>query len=325
MFGKIIKKAIIMNFHHISVLANESINALNITPEGIYIDGTAGGGGHSSLIAKDLTTGRLLALDKDDDAILAATERLKPYKSATVIKSDFSEAGKVLKDLNIDKINGVLLDLGVSSYQLDIAERGFSYHEDAPLDMRMDKANGISAAEYLQTVDYNTLVRILFQYADEKYAKQITRAMIKARDEKPIETTLELAEIIKNAVPYAYRKKGHPAKKTFMAIRMAVNKELENIEVAIKDLFNHLKIGGRMCIITFHSVEDRLVKRIFEDLCLRCRCDKKSPICTCEGEFAKKITRKPIVPTENEIEQNSRAKSAKLRVIEKVREKQNEI
>ena len=314
-----------MNFHHISVLAEESINALNINPGGIYVDGTAGGGGHSYLIAKHLTIGKLIALDKDDEAVLATAERLKSFENAQVIKSEFSKAGKVLKDLNIDKIDGALLDLGVSSHQLDIAERGFSYHEDAPLDMRMDKASGISAAEYLQNVDYNTLVRILFQYADEKYAKSISRAIIKTRDETRIETTLQLAEIIKSAVPFAYRKKGHPAKKTFMAIRMAINEELKNTELAIANLFNHLKIGGRLCIITFHSVEDRLVKRIFEKLCIRCHCPKESPICTCNGEFAKKITRKPIVPTEMEIEHNSRAKSAKLRVIEKVREKENEI
>ena len=314
-----------MNFHHISVLANESIDMLNINPNGIYLDGTAGGGGHSSLIASRLTTGKLIALDKDDAAILAATEKLKPYKTATVIKSEFSQVSSVLKDLNIEKIDGALLDLGVSSYQLDTKERGFSYHEDAPLDMRMNIQGGITASEFLQNVDYGTLVKILFQYADEKFAKPITRAIIKARDEKPIKTTLELAEIIKTAVPYAYRKKGHPAKKTFMAVRMAINEELENIEKAIKNLFNNLKLGGRLCIITFHSVEDRLVKHIFEDLCCRCRCDKKSPICTCGGEFAKKLTRKPIVPSENEIEQNSRAKSAKLRVIEKVRERENEI
>ncbi len=308
-----------MEFKHISVMLNEAVDALNINPDGIYVDGTAGGAGHSSEIAKRLTGGRLIALDRDPDAVAVATERLKDLP-ATVVRHNFSEIEEALAEQNIEKFDGLLLDLGVSSYQLDTAERGFSFHNDAPLDMRMSK-EGISAADIVNTLDAAELSKILYDYGEEKFARNIAAAIVRQRQIKKIETTLELAEIISNSVPAAYKRSGHPARKSFQAIRIAVNGELDCIEKTINAAFEHLNVGGRIAIITFHSLEDRIVKRCFAELCKGCVCPPDIPICVCgRTPRGKLTTRKPIEPTAEEIKINQRSRSAKLRVIEKIKE-----
>lgn len=308
-----------MDFHHVSVLLEESIAGLNIKPDGIYIDGTAGGAGHSREIAKRLTTGRLIALDKDPDAVKIATERLAEYPCATVVHSDFAEIPAVLDRMGIDKVDGVLLDLGVSSHQLDDAERGFSYHSEAPLDMRMSQ-EGLSAYDLVNNASGAELAKILYDYGEEKFTPRIVNAIVDARAVKPIETTTELADIVRNAVPAAARRDGgHPARKTFQAIRIAVNGELDRLSEALDGAFDRLAPGGRFAIITFHSLEDRMVKRAFAEYTKGCVCPPEFPVCVCGRKpRGKLVNKKPIEPSAEELEYNHRSRSAKLRVIEKL-------
>ena len=310
-----------MEFNHISVLLNECLEGLNIKENGIYVDGTLGGAGHSSEILKRLSNeGRLIGIDQDTDALKAAKERLKNYSNVTFIHSNFSSIENVLNNLNIDGVDGILMDLGVSSYQLDEGERGFSYMKDAPLDMRMNRENDFSAYNVVNEYSEEDLYRIIRDYGEEKFAKRIASFIVENRQEKNIETTLELVEIIKNAIPAKARREGpHPAKRTFQAIRIEVNSELSILNKTIEDGVEKLNKGGRMAIITFHSLEDRIVKNKFRDLAVSCRCPKEFPVCVC-GEKAKVkiISRKAIEPTKEEVEINPRSRSAKLRVIEKL-------
>ena len=303
-----------MEFSHKSVLLNETIEALNIKPNGIYADGTAGGAGHSLEIAKRLTDGRLYALDRDPDAVKTASERLKGY-NAEVIKSNFSEMQEVLNKRGVTGVDGILLDLGVSSYQLDNAERGFSYRQNAPLDMRMSKS-GISAADIVNTYSKEELVRILRDYGEEKFAFKIADRIISEREKAPIDTTLKLADIISSAVPARVRRDGHPARKSFQAIRIAVNGELEELETALDKAFALLNKEGRLAIITFHSLEDRMVKQKFKEYCTGCICPPDFPVCVCGRKpQGRLLTKKPILPSKEELEENPRSRSAKLRVI----------
>ena len=310
-----------MEFNHVSVLLNECLEGLNIKENGIYVDGTLGGAGHSSEILKRLSKeGRLIGIDQDTDALKAAKERLKDYSNVTFVHSNFSNIENVLNNLNIDGVDGILMDLGVSSYQLDEGERGFSYMKDAPLDMRMNRENDFSAYNVVNEYSEEDLYRIIRDYGEEKFAKRIASFIVENRQEKNIETTLELVEIIKNAIPAKARREGpHPAKRTFQAIRIEVNSELSILNKTIEDGVEKLNKGGRMAIITFHSLEDRIVKNKFRDLAVSCRCPKAFPVCVC-GEKAKVkiISRKAIEPTKEEVEVNPRSRSAKLRVIEKL-------
>ena len=306
-----------MEFKHIPVLLNETIESLNINPDGIYVDGTAGGGGHSSEIAKRLKKGRLISLDRDPDAIKTATKRLEGLP-ATVVRSNYRDMREVLDNLNISKVDGVLLDIGVSSYQLDNAERGFSFHNDAPLDMRMSK-EGLSAADIVNNYSVEELTRIFRDYGEEKFAYKIACQIEKSRKDKPIETTTELAEIIARSVPAAVRREGNPSRQCFQALRIAVNDELGALTSGIDAAWNCLDKGGRLAIITFHSLEDRIVKNSFKKYCTGCTCPPDIPICVCgkkpEGQL---VTRKPIIASQEELEENKRSRSAKLRVIERI-------
>ena len=306
-----------MEFSHIPVLLQPCLDGLNIDPAGIYLDGTAGGAGHSREIAKRLTTGRLISLDQDPDAVAVATERLKGLP-AQVVQVNFREAARVLAELGIPAVNGALLDLGVSSHQLDDAARGFSYHADAPLDMRMSQ-QGPTAADLVNTLDREELTRILRDYGEEPYAWQIAGKIVAARAEQPILTTLQLAEIVAAAVPPAERRKAkNPARRTFQAIRIEVNSELSLLEPALRDAVSCLKPGGRLVVITFHSLEDRIVKQTFHNLQYPCTCPPKAPVCICGKKpqgFV--VTRKPVLPTEEECEINPRSHSAKVRAFEK--------
>ena len=310
-----------MEFNHVSVLLNECLEGLNIKENGIYVDGTLGGAGHSSEILKRLSNeGRLIGIDQDTDALKAAKERLKNYSNVTFVHSNFSSIENVLNNLNIDGVDGILMDLGVSSYQLDEGERGFSYMKDAPLDMRMNRDNDFSAYNVINEYSEEDLYRIIRDYGEEKFARRIASFIVENRQEKNIETTLELVEIIKSAIPAKARREGpHPAKRTFQAIRIEVNSELSILNKTIEDGVGKLNKGGRMAIITFHSLEDRIVKNKFRDLAVSCRCPKEFPVCVC-GEKAKVkiISRKAIEPTKEEVEINPRSRSAKLRVIEKL-------
>lgn len=306
-----------MEYSHISVLLNECIEGLSIKPNGIYVDGTAGGAGHSVEIAKRLDKGRLIAIDRDPTAVEVASERLKGYNAA-VVKANYSEIDEVLKSLSIDKADGVLLDLGVSSHQLDKAERGFSYHNDAPLDMRMS-CEGLSARDVVNTYSYEELSRILFEYGEEKFSRSIASAIVRTRETKPIETTLELAEIIKSSVPQRVRREKNPCKKTFQAIRIEVNSELEHLSIALDKAFDVLNSGGRLCVISFHSLEDRLVKQRFASFCKGCICPPDFPQCVCGRKpKGRLVNRKPILASQDELEVNNRSRSAKLRIIEKI-------
>ena len=310
-----------MEFNHVSVLLNECLEGLNIKENGIYVDGTLGGAGHSSEILKRLSKeGRLIGIDQDTDALKAAKERLKNYSNVTFVHSNFSSIENVLNNLNIDGVDGILMDLGVSSYQLDEGERGFSYMKDAPLDMRMNRENDFSAYNVVNEYSEEDLYRIIRDYGEEKFAKRIASFIVENRQEKNIETTLELVEIIKNAIPAKARREGpHPAKRTFQAIRIEVNSELSILNKTIEDGVEKLNKGGRMAIITFHSLEDRIVKNKFRDLAVSCRCPKEFPVCVCgENAKVKIISRKAIEPTKEEVEINPRSRSAKLRVIEKL-------
>ena len=308
-------------FYHVSVLLEECIDGLNIKPDGIYVDGTLGGAGHSSQIAKRLTTGRLIGIDRDPVALKAAGERLAPYADrVTLVHSNFCEIAKVLRDLGIDGVDGILLDLGVSSPQLDDAERGFSYMNDAPLDMRMNGEDALSAYEVVNTWSYEELRRILFDYGEERYAPRIADAICRRREEKPIRTTLELVDIIRSAMPAAaLREKQHPAKRSFQAIRIAVNDELGSVETVMRDAIPCLNPGGRLAIITFHSLEDRIVKNGMAEAAKGCTCPPSFPVCVCgKKPKVKLISRKPIVSGDEELERNPRARSAKLRICEKL-------
>lgn len=310
-----------MEFHHISVLLNECIDNLNITPDGIYVDGTMGGGGHSLEIAKRLTTGRLICIDQDPNAHEAAGKRLAEYKDRiTFVRDNFGNIANILDSLGIEKIDGMLLDIGVSSHQLDEAERGFSYQQDAPLDMRMNPDRPFSAYDVVNDYDEDELDRVIFTYGEEHWARRIAQFIVKERENKPIETTGELVDIIKKAVPKGARKDGpHPAKRTFQAIRIEVNGELEVLQRAIDDVAARLAVGGRLCIITFHSLEDRIVKEAFRKQENPCICPPQFPVCVCgKKPLGRVITRKPILPSKEELEENPRSRSAKLRVLEGV-------
>lgn len=310
-----------MEFHHISVLLNECIDNLNITPDGIYVDGTMGGGGHSLEIAKRLTTGRLICIDQDPNAHEAAGKRLAEYKDRiTFVRDNFGNIKSILDSLEIEKIDGMLLDIGVSSHQLDEAERGFSYQQDAPLDMRMNPDRPFSAYDVVNGYDEDELDRVIFTYGEERWARRIAQFIVKERENKPIETTGELVDIIKKAVPKGARKDGpHPAKRTFQAIRIEVNGELEVLQRAIDDVAARLAVGGRLCIITFHSLEDRIVKEAFRKQENPCICPPQFPVCVCgKKPLGRVITRKPILPSKEELEENPRSRSAKLRVLEGV-------
>ena len=310
-----------MEFHHISVLLNECIDNLNIKPDGIYVDGTMGGGGHSLEIAKRLTTGRLICIDQDPNAHEAAGKRLAEYKDRiTFVRDNFGNIKSILDSLGIEKIDGMLLDIGVSSHQLDEAERGFSYQQDAPLDMRMNPDRPFSAYDVVNGYDEDELDRVIFTYGEERWARRIAQFIVKEREATPIEPTGELVDIIKKAVPKGARKDGpHPAKRTFQAIRIEVNGELEVLQRAIDDVAARLAVGGRLCIITFHSLEDRIVKEAFRKQENPCICPPQFPVCVCgKKPLGRVITRKPILPSKEELEENPRSRSAKLRVLEGV-------
>lgn len=311
-----------INFSHKSVLLDECIEGLNIDPAGIYVDGTAGGGGHSLEIVKRLTEGgRLIAIDRDDAALIAASKRLADYSDrVTFVKSNFSDVADVCANLGIDSINGILMDLGVSSYQLDTPERGFSHNYDAPLDMRMDQNSPLDAYAVVNGYSKEQLKKIIYDYGEDKFAPRIANAIVNAREIKPIETTGELVSIIKSAIPAAARDGGHhPAKRTFQAIRIEVNGELDAIEPAIDSAVKLLAPGGRVAIITFHSLEDRIVKQTYQKHAEGCTCPKNFPVCVCNKRpEVKIITRKPIVPSDRELEENPRSRSSKLRVAEKI-------
>lgn len=308
-----------MEFVHIPVLLHEVLNGLNIQPNGTYVDGTVGGAGHAVEIAKQLTDGgRLIGFDRDPDAVAVATERLAPY-SATVVHHNYDEMQNVLTEMGIAPVDGVLLDLGVSSHQLDERSRGFSYHDDAPLDMRMSQT-GMTAEELVNTASEAELAHILFTYGEESFARSIARRIVQARQEQPIHTTSELAELIKCSVPAKVRRMKNPCKKSFQAIRIAVNGEFEHLEAGLQAAFSVLKPGGRLAVITFHSLEDRMVKRQFTAWCQGCICPPDFPQCVCgRVPEAKLVQRKPIVATETELADNSRSRSAKLRVLERSR------
>lgn len=307
-----------MGFNHISVLLNESINALDIKKDGIYVDCTAGGGGHSSEIAKHLETGMLYALDQDPDAIETLTNRFDGNDRVTVVQTNFSNIKAVLQERDISGVDGILADLGVSSHQLDTPERGFSFHYDAPLDMRMSQS-GPTAADLVNTLEERELSKIISMYGEEKFARNIARKIVAERQNGSIETTLQLAEVIKSAVPAAARREGgHPARRTFQAIRIAVNGELDKLTAALDDMFEALNPGGILAIITFHSLEDRIVKQKFAHFCEGCTCPPEFPVCVCGKEPRGKLVFKVKAPSQEELERNPRSRSAKLRAIQKI-------
>ena len=310
-----------MEFTHKPVLLAECIEALHIRPEGIYVDGTLGRAGHSREIAQRLTTGRLVCIDRDQAAIDAAQERLAPWMDrVTLVHSNFDRVSEILAELDIPGVDGMLFDLGVSSPQLDDASRGFSYMHDAPLDMRMDATAPLTAYDVVNTWSYEELRRILFEYGEERYAPAIAKRIVQARETAPVQTTLELAELIRSAMPAAaLREKQHPAKRSFQAIRIAVNDELGAVRQGMEAAIDHLKPGGRLAVITFHSLEDRIVKNVFQDAAKGCTCPPSFPVCVCGRKPKIRIlTKKPIIATREEVEENPRSRSAKLRVAERV-------
>ena len=309
------------DYGHVPVLLQECLGALNIRPDGIYVDGTLGRAGHSLEIVKRLTTGRLIGIDRDETAIAAAQERLADYADrVTLVHSNFDRIGDILAELHIDGADGMLFDLGVSSPQLDDAERGFSYMHDAPLDMRMDRSAYLTAREVVNGWSYEELRRILFEYGEERYAPAIARRIVQTREQRPIETTLELVEVIKSAMPpAALREKQHPAKRSFQAIRIAVNGELDALPPMLEAATEHLNPGGRLAVISFHSLEDRIIKKTMQELATGCTCPPEFPVCVCgKKPKLRLVSRKPIVSGEEELAHNPRARSAKLRVAEKV-------
>ncbi len=304
-------------FKHIPVLFNETIEALNVRPDGIYVDCTAGGGGHCNAVAEKLTTGRIIAIDQDPEAIENLTERFKDNDRVTIVHDNFVNIRSILGNLGIDGVDGIMADLGVSSHQLDTDERGFSFHKDAPLDMRMSM-EGMSAADLVNTASQSELQKIIYTYGEEKFAPSIARNIVKARQEKPIETTFELVDIIKASMPMKAKRDGHPARKTFQALRIEVNGELEKLDRALEDMFDVLNPSGRIAIITFHSLEDRIVKKKFNKFCEGCICPPEFPVCVCGRKPRGRLPFKSKAPTENEVGENFRAHSARLRAIEKI-------
>lgn len=309
-----------MEFKHKSVLLNETIDGLNIKPDGIYVDGTLGGGGHAYEVCRRLgEKGSIIGIDQDAAAIEAASARLKDFgEKVTIVRSNYCDMKSKLHELGIDKVDGIVLDLGVSSYQLDTAERGFSYREDAPLDMRMDTRQKMTARDIVNDYTEADLYRVIRDYGEDKFSKNIAKHIVQARAVKPVETTAELSEIIRASIPMKFQKKsGHPAKRTFQAIRIELNRELDVLRDSLDDMINLLNPGGRLCIITFHSLEDRIVKSAFRKNENPCTCPPDFPVCVC-GKKSKGsiITKKPILPSEEELEYNSRSKSAKLRIFE---------
>ena len=307
-----------MEFNHISVLLNECIEGLNINPNGIYVDGTAGGGGHSAEILKKLDCGKLISIDRDPDAITTISERFKNEPNSIIINGCFGDMKKLLNDRGIYQVDGVLLDIGVSSHQLDTDERGFSFHKDAPLDMRMSQS-GTSAEDLVNDLSYEELRDIIYRYGEDKFAPSIAKVIVKAREEERITTTLQLAEIIKNSVPQKVRREGHPARKTFQALRIEVNGELTQLENGLDEAFEMLSPKGRLAVISFHSLEDRIVKQKMASWCKGCTCPKDFPVCVCGNvPKAKLVNRKPIEATQKELDKNPRSRSAKLRICEKI-------
>lgn len=308
-----------MEFNHYSVMLAETIDELNIKPDGIYVDGTLGGGGHAFEVCKRLTGGRFYGIDQDDAAIAAAGERLKPFgEKVTIIRNNYRNAKAALSELGVDKVDGIVLDLGVSSYQLDTEDRGFSYRFDAPLDMRMDRRQTLTAKDIVNEYSEMELFHIIRDYGEDQFAKNIAKHIVRARADKPIETTFELNEVIKAAIPAKMRQNGHPSKQTFQAIRIECNQELEVLRNSLDDFIDMLNPGGRLCIITFHSLEDRIVKTSFKKNENPCTCPPEFPVCVCgKVSKGKVITRKPILPSAQELEENSRSKSAKLRVFQR--------
>lgn len=304
-------------FKHIPVLFNETIDALNVRPDGIYVDCTAGGGGHCAAVAERLTTGRIIAIDQDPEAVANLQERFKNNGRVTIVHDNFVNIPSILENLGIDGVDGIMADLGVSSHQLDTDERGFSFHKDAPLDMRMSM-EGMSAADLVNTASQSELQKIIYTYGEEKFAPSIARNIVKAREKKPIETTFELVDIIKASMPMKAKRDGHPARKTFQALRIEVNGELEKLERALDDMFEALNPSGRIAIITFHSLEDRIVKKKFNKFCEGCICPPEFPVCVCGRKPRGKLPFKSKAPTENEVGENFRAHSARLRAIEKI-------
>ncbi len=307
-----------MEFSHTPVLLRETIEGLAIKENGIYVDGTAGGGGHSAEILKHLTTGKLISIDQDPDAITTLTQKFKKNENAIVIKGNFGNMKDLLELRGVRRVDGVLLDIGVSSHQLDTASRGFSFHEDAKLDMRMSQS-GVTAEELVNTLPYDELRRIIAEYGEERYASSIAKGIIAARELEPVTTTLQLAEIVKASVPQKVRRDGHPARKTFQAIRIAVNDELNVLSRGLQDAFKLLGKGGRLAVITFHSLEDRIVKQQMADWCRGCTCPKDFPVCVCGNKpKARLVNKKPVCANETELADNPRARSAKLRICEKI-------
>lgn len=309
-----------MDFKHIPVLFNESIDALDIKPDGLYADCTAGGGGHSNAILDRLSeNGRLIAIDRDPEAIATLTERFEGRENVSIVNDNFFNIKTILSRFTDEGADGILADLGVSSHQLDDAARGFSFHADAPLDMRMSM-QGMSAADAVNSLSQRELQDIIYRYGEDKFAPRIAAGIVRAREEKPIETTLELAEIIKSSIPAAARREGgHPARRTFQALRIYVNGELDGLDGAISDMFDSLKVGGRLAIITFHSLEDRAVKQTFTSLCEGCICPPEFPVCVCGRKSRGRLPQKALAPGREELERNPRSRSARLRVIEKIR------
>lgn len=309
-----------MDFKHIPVLFNESIDALDIKPDGLYADCTAGGGGHSNAILDRLSeNGRLVAIDRDPEAIATLAERFEGRENVSIVNDNFFNIKTILSRFTDEGADGILADLGVSSHQLDDAARGFSFHADAPLDMRMSM-QGMSAADAVNSLSQRELQDIIYRYGEDKFAPRIAAGIVRAREEKPIETTLELAEIIKSSIPAAARREGgHPARRTFQALRIYVNGELDGLDGAISDMFDSLKVGGRLAIITFHSLEDRAVKQTFASLCEGCICPPEFPVCVCGRKSRGRLPQKALAPSREELERNPRSRSARLRVIEKIR------
>lgn len=309
-----------MDFKHIPVLFNESIDALDIKPDGLYADCTAGGGGHSNAILDRLSeNGRLVAVDRDPEAIATLTERFEGRENVSIVNDNFFNIKTILSRFTDEGADGILADLGVSSHQLDDAARGFSFHADAPLDMRMSM-QGMSAADAVNSLSQRELQDIIYRYGEDKFAPRIAAGIVRAREEKPIETTLELAEIIKSSIPAAARREGgHPARRTFQALRIYVNGELDGLDGAISDMFDSLKVGGRLAIITFHSLEDRAVKQTFASLCEGCICPPEFPVCVCGRKSRGRLPQKALAPGREELKRNPRSRSARLRVIEKIR------